>query len=227
MHIFSADHSSRGAVRPVESDALRLKQAIYVLRSMIPEILSLLGQAGEEQRLHLLARNTIIAIATIKSITHDLECVLRTEFTCDVHAIVRLAMEKFRSHGSQVEIQCQEEAMPLPVVMRRAELNDVICTLVKNALEACEKTDGPLPPAVALRVTHAGQRVRIEVEDNGPGIPEALRAQIFNDHFSTKGEGRGFGLGYALRCLEGCGGSLRLDRSTPTGSRFVVELARL
>ena len=181
---------------------------------------------GEEQRLQQLARSAIQSIVTIKTVTGEMHTVLQAEFTCDVNAIVRLAMEKFRSHGSHVELLVQEAPMPLSVVMRTAELSDVICTLVKNSLEACEGTDSELPPAIALRVTHAGQRVWIEIEDNGPGVPEHLRTQIFENHFSTKGDGRGFGLGYALRCLEGCGGSLRLDRSTPSGSRFVVELAR-
>ena len=226
MHILSTDPSFRDVVRPVQKDALRLKQAIHALRGALPEILSLLGQTGEEQRLQQIARDTIQSIVTIKAVTQELHTLLQTEFTCDVNAIVRLAMEKFRLNGSRVELHVEEAPLPLSVVMRTAELSDVICTLVKNSLEACEGTDSELPPAIALRVSHADQRVWIEIEDNGPGIPEHLRTQIFENHFSTKGDGRGFGLGYALRCLEGCGGSLRLDHSAPSGSRFVVELAR-
>ena len=227
MHILATDPSFRDAVRPMNGDVQRLKDAIHTLRSAIPEILSLLGQTGEEERLHLLTRNTITSIATIKTVTREMQDLLQAEFTCDVNAIVRLAMDKFRSHESHVELLCQEAAIPLSVVMRTAELSDVICTLVQNSLEACAATDSPVPSAVALRVTHTGNRVWIEIEDNGPGVPEHLRSEIFENHFSTKGDGRGFGLGYALQCLEGCGGSLRLDRSTPRGSRFVVELARL
>jgi two-component system C4-dicarboxylate transport sensor histidine kinase DctB len=125
-------------------------------------------------------------------------------------------------------INCEEDPAPLPVVMRTSELNEVLSTLVTNALEASAGSDRSELPTIALRVVQgAGQRVLIEVEDNGPGISDEIRTHIFEDHFSTKGSGRGFGLGHALRCLQGCGGTLRLDSTSPTGSRFIVELARL
>jgi PAS domain S-box-containing protein len=228
MHILATDTAFRDAVRPVATDALKLRHATNSIRTALPEILALLGDVKLEERLQALARDIVRAIADIKVLTSDLHALLRVEFTCDVNAIVRSAVAKFRCQGAQAVINCEEGPAPLPVVMRTHELNEVLSTLVTNALEAGASSDRSGTPTIELRVVQgAGQRVLIEVQDNGPGISEEIRHRIFEDHFSTKGSGRGFGLGHALRCLQGCGGSLRLDNSSPSGSRFIVELARL
>ena len=228
MHILATDTAFRDAVRPIASDALKLRHATNSMRAALPEILALLGDVKLQDRLASLAREVVRAVAEIKVLTSDLHALLRVEFTCDVNAIVRSAVAKFRCHGTQAVINCNEDPAPLPVVMRTSELNEVLSTLVTNALEASAGSDRSDMPTIALRVVQgAGQRVLIEVEDNGPGISDEIRTHIFDDHFSTKGSGRGFGLGHALRCLQGCGGTLRLDSTSPTGSRFIVELARL
>lgn len=228
MHILATDTAFRDAVRPVAADAHKLRHATNSMRTALPEILALLGDVKMQERLQGLARDVVHAVNDIKVVTGDLHAMLRVEFTCDVNAIVRSTVAKFRCQGPHAVINCEEDPAPLPVVMRTSELNEVITTLVTNALEAGAGTDRADAPTIALRVVQgAGQRVMIEVEDNGPGISEEIRHRIFEDHFSTKGTGRGFGLGHALRCLQGCGGSLRLDSSSPSGSRFIVELARL
>ncbi len=227
MHILATDPAFRDAIRPVKSDAAKLQQAVNTMRTALPEILSLLGDVAEQGRLTTLAREVLTAAGIIKSITADLHTLLRTEFTCDANAIVRSAVAKFRAVGTPAVIECEDSPVPLPVVMRTADLNEVISTLVTNALEAGSGANAGSTPTIALRVVQGGPRVLIEVEDNGPGVADDIRQRIFEDHFSTKGNNRGFGLGHALRCLQGCGGSLRLDSSTPSGSRFIVELSRL
>ncbi|CAG1770334.1 hypothetical protein BAC2_00975, partial [uncultured bacterium] len=196
MHILATDVAFRDAVRPVAKDALKLRNATNSIRTALPEVLALLGDVDLEDRLRALAREVVRNVADIKVVTSDLHALLQVEFTCDVNAIVRSTVAKFRCEGTQAVINCEGDPAPLPVVMRTSELNEVISTLVTNALEAGAASDRSDAPTVALRVVQgAGQRVLIEVEDNGPGISEEIRHRIFEDHFSTKGTGRGFGLG--------------------------------
>ena len=76
------------------------------------------------------------------------------------------------------------------------------------------------------RLAPAGEAVVLEVEDNGPGIPEELRGRIFEPFFTTKSAGKGTGIGLALchRIVRSHGGEIWLDTSFRRGSRFRIIL---
>jgi signal transduction histidine kinase len=73
------------------------------------------------------------------------------------------------------------------------ELNQVWTNLIANAAEAMDGR-GELRLSAALE----GDRLKVEVCDNGPGIPEAIRERIFEPFFTTKPPGQGTGLGLHL-----------------------------
>jgi len=109
----------------------------------------------------------------------------------------------------------------------RALVSQILFNLVHNAVDAAGARAGG---SVRLRVEpawlerRAGEppgaalpgrppdAVACRVEDNGPGVPEALRERIFDPFFTTKdpGQGTGLGLANALRFAAECGGSLEL-----------------
>ena len=68
--------------------------------------------------------------------------------------------------------------------------------------------------------------VQITVADNGPGIPDELREQIFEPFVTTKEPGKGTGLGLALsaRMIDGMGGTITADRAELGGARFTILL---
>jgi len=70
-----------------------------------------------------------------------------------------------------------------------------LCINAGDALQGAGRSDGVL--TVRGEVVPAGG-VRIDVEDDGPGIPEALRSKVFEPFFSTKAAGEGTGLGLAI-----------------------------
>ncbi|MBI5881768.1 MAG: response regulator [Elusimicrobia bacterium] len=76
---------------------------------------------------------------------------------------------------------------------------------------------GPLPVA---------GKVRIVVEDNGPGIPAEHRARVFEPFFTTKEPGKGTGLGLAIcrQIVQAHGGDIRFETEDGKGTAFVVEL---
>lgn len=71
-----------------------------------------------------------------------------------------------------------------------SELNQVWTNLIDNAIDAMNGTGD-----ITLRTRFDAQWVIVEVEDNGSGIPEAIRANIFDPFFTTKPPGQGAGLG--------------------------------
>ena len=78
------------------------------------------------------------------------------------------------------------------------------------------------PRAVVSARLSRGSRLRIEVADNGPGVPEALAAHIFTPFFSTKKQGRGIGLAMVRHLVHANGGTVRYARSVGEGARFML-----
>jgi C4-dicarboxylate-specific signal transduction histidine kinase len=103
------------------------------------------------------------------------------------------------------------------------QLIQVLLNLILNAADALQGQVGG-QVSVMARPTDAG--VRIDVEDNGTGVPAAVADQIFEPFFTTKEVGKGTGLGLSVcqGLIAAAGGSLLLDATHAGGARFVVQL---
>jgi PAS domain S-box-containing protein len=121
----------------------------------------------------------------------------------------------------------------LPSVMCDGQqIQQVVLNLVRNAAQAmAEKaTDGP-PDYHARLTIHTlwvdPRHMRVEIEDNGPGIPETVRQRLFEPFFTTKDIGEGTGLGLWL-CwsiiVERHGGRIWTEPVQEEGTRFIFEL---
>src|SRR5262249_58889712 len=103
-------------------------------------------------------------------------------------------------------------------------------TRMDNAVAAVKRRierDGAEPPGrVTLRSAHDPllQSVRIEVADDGIGIPQQDRRRVFEPYFSTKDRGTGLGLAIVSRIVADHHGYIRVQANEPRGARFVVEL---
>jgi len=104
-------------------------------------------------------------------------------------------------------------------------LQQVLMNLVGNARQAIEQQGrGGI---IRVRTKNLGQqRVHLEVEDNGPGIPQAILSRIFDPFFTTKpaGVGTGLGLAVVLSVVREHGGRVHVFRSPEGGAVFQVEL---
>ena len=118
----------------------------------------------------------------------------------------------------------------------REQLHRILTNLVRNATQAFEQAEHDLSrqPAIAITAARLGSVTEIEVSDNGPGIPEAVRDRLFEAFQSAaKPGGTGLGLAISRELAEAHGGSLSVRDSTEAGTCFcviipdrVVELAR-
>jgi PAS domain S-box-containing protein len=113
-------------------------------------------------------------------------------------------------------------------------LEEVVINLVNNARDALEENVArglqANAAAIKLRTLHEpgpeGNQVLIEVSDNGPGIPDEVRARIFTPFFTTKSSEKGTGLGLSISqsIIEGFGGRIEIQSRARQGSVVRVSL---
>ena len=112
------------------------------------------------------------------------------------------------------------EPTSLELMADAGQVEQALINLISNAFEATAKVAG----AEVVVSGHLGRggRLRIEVADNGPGVPDALIAHIFTPFFSTKKQGGGIGLAMVRHLIHGNGGTVRYAKSVSAGARFVI-----
>jgi len=96
-------------------------------------------------------------------------------------------------------------------------LKQALLNLIRNSVEAIP--DGR-SGTVRLRVVAKPEKgVTISVEDDGPGLPEPVRAKLFSPFVTTKAAGSGLGLPISKKIAESLGGTLRVSGVAPQGTR--------
>jgi signal transduction histidine kinase len=136
----------------------------------------------------------------------------------DVVALVT-PQKGFREIALAVDV-----APDLPAVaLSHERLVQVLLNLLLNAADAVPERGG--------RVTVRARRgehgcVRVEVDDNGPGIAPSVRAKLFEPFVTTKEVGKGTGLGLAVcrGLVEAAGGTIAAEEAPEGGARFVLEV---
>lgn len=128
-----------------------------------------------------------------------------------------------RLRRANVAVSTEIEAEQVTALCDANRLEQVMVNLVANALDAIE---GTASPTLRLHGWREGTRVVIEVRDNGPGLPEHVRAHLFEPFFTTKESNRGLGLGLAisLEIVHHFGGMLTGANHPEGGAVFTVTL---
>jgi len=119
----------------------------------------------------------------------------------------------------KVELTFELEAGLPGVAIARERLQQVLLNLLLNAADAADSK-------IVVSAKRDGQRVKIQVEDDGGGISEKVRATIFEPFVTTKEVGKGTGLGLAVcrGLVEAAGGSIAVESGKLGGACFALLL---
>jgi signal transduction histidine kinase len=135
-----------------------------------------------------------------------------------------------------IDLQLDEEVCEVPLIAE--DFSRVILNLVNNGFDAMREktlqgfqTLGGLEdyqPKLTVRTKSNSNTITIEIEDNGPGIPEEIKDKILQPFFTTKKGTAGTGLGLSITndIVKAHGGVISIDSENEAGSKLTIQLKK-
>jgi two-component system sensor histidine kinase BaeS len=141
----------------------------------------------------------------------------------DARAVVIATVEGFAPAAAELSVQLRTAAGgAVPATVDPERLAQIVANLVENALKYAKSV-------VVVDVARVDGRLRIRVDDDGPGIPNAERERVFERLYTARGTpgrkvGTGIGLAIVHELAVAMGGDAAAAPLAPAGTRFVVTL---
>jgi C4-dicarboxylate-specific signal transduction histidine kinase len=145
-----------------------------------------------------------------------------------IDEVIMLVSPQFAHSGVKLKTVDLSHGAPLQLVGYQNEFTQSLLNLVSNAFDAIMEKGLDDGGEVTIVTAVDGDRIRVEVRDNGCGISAEHADKVFDPYFTTKPADKGTGIGlYMTRLIieESMGGSLSFT-STPEGTTFRIELSQ-
>jgi signal transduction histidine kinase len=205
-----------------------VNNSLGAARSLLESCLNYAGQLRPEDRLDFTdALGVVIARteqlnAFVRSFADVVRLPEPRKEPCDAGALAAriAALVKGDAGRRRIDVRCEILDPLAGVPMDRAQMEQVLLNVAKNALEAVGE-DG----TVTLRAERRDGKPVLVVEDSGPGIAPEARDQLFRPFFSTKANGQGLGLTLVQEALTRHGFPFSLESNPGEPTRFTVVLA--
>jgi two-component system nitrogen regulation sensor histidine kinase NtrY len=138
----------------------------------------------------------------------------------------RLIADAVASYAGTEDVRFETELdANLPTVdIDREQIRRALTNLIDNAIAAVRRHGSGGHVGLRSRYDPSLQSVRLEVSDDGVGVPVEDRRRIFEPYYSTKKDGTGLGLSIVSRIVADHRGYIRVQENDPHGARFVVDL---
>ena len=131
----------------------------------------------------------------------------------------RILHPQLRKSGTEIQFKLAKDD---PLVMADpVRLEQVLVNLIGNAVNAMENQQNRW---VSIEMVRQGKGLKIDILDNGPGIPADHLERIFDPFFTTKASGLGLGLSISHHIIESMGGTLSAQNSSKAGALFTLRL---
>ncbi|MEM9216701.1 MAG: HAMP domain-containing sensor histidine kinase, partial [Cyanobacteria bacterium P01_F01_bin.150] len=180
----------------------------------------------------------------IKSISKSLRTFSRADKTTKqlfdiregIDSTVLILRHRLKANEQRPAIEVVTDYSDIPEVnCFPGQLNQVFMNILANAIDALDVASQNRsfaeieadPNCITIRTSMETDQVKIAIADNGPGIQEEIKAQIFNHLFTTKAVGKGTGLGLAIAyqiVVDTHGGELNVQSAVGQGTEFCICL---
>ncbi len=151
-----------------------------------------------------------------------------TDLNALIKEYVNLAFHGMRAGKNpiNVDIQLDLDDSFGKIALIEEDFSRVILNLCNNAFDAMRETADKRQPKLTIRTRQELKHVLIEIEDNGPGIPEEIKDKILQPFFTTKKgtEGTGLGLSITHDIVKAHGGELEIETTINERTNFKIKL---
>jgi two-component system, NtrC family, sensor kinase len=201
-----------GNINYVESYTYDLMHLVHLYQTQYPEPCDAIQAEVDEIDLDLLRQDLPKLLVSIQQGTHRIEQIVLSLRTfshldeaglkvVDIHegidSALMLVQHRLKGTLARPEIQIQRQYGELPKVeCHGGQLNQVFLHMLNNAIDALATTPAPNITITTALAHHNSFTVKIA--DNGMGIPETVKAKIFDPFYTTKPVGQGTGLGLSV-----------------------------
>lgn len=144
----------------------------------------------------------------------------------DINGMIRDTLLLLRPLYSKKQIQCISRLMEnLPDCLAdEGQLKRVFINVMINSIEALEEAGGIGEKRIEIMTGSEEDKIRIELNDTGPGIGEESMEKVFDPYFSTKMHGSGIGLSISRKIVEQHEGSIGIESTPGEGTRVNILL---
>ena len=185
--------------------------------------------SGDEQKSVLLdkiAKQTFRASEIVNSLLNFSRTSTTEHAEVDLSRLVRdtVSLIDHQLKTAGVTVTFDLATMP-PIRGNSSKLQQVLLNLLLNSRDALEPLASGSPKNIAVRTFTDGDSVRLDVADNGPGIPAEALPRIFDPFFTTKGPRKGTGLGLSISygIIQEHKGTIRVVSAPGQGASFQLE----
>ena len=209
--------------------AHEIKNPLTPMKLSIQHLQRSLQNKDDSRFKKLFMRTTATLVEQIDSLAH-----IANEFSSfaqlprrkvvhlDLRTVLSEAYTLMKAEASEeVMLELQLPDTPLLVRGDPNELRRTYINIIKNAFEAVSDQD---TMTIMVSARQDENQIITEVTDNGRGIPEEVRDQIFEPSFSTKTSGAGLGLAIARQAVELSGGRIRFTTQLEKGTTMQITL---
>ena len=206
--------------------AHEIKNPLTPMKLSIQQLLRVYdpNDPNSEKKLQKVAGSIIEQIDALTNIANEFSNFAKMpkpdEISLDLVPLLENVIEVFLQEiNCKIEFKCTESS-----IMIHADKDQMVRTfnnLIKNAIQSIPEDRQGL---IRITVLATGKKVRIEVADNGCGIPEDMRSKIFVPYFTTKSTGTGLGLAMVRQIIENHRGTIDFESTENVGTTIIIEL---
>ena len=212
-------HEIKNPLTPIQLSAQRLKRKYLNEISSQPDVFEdctdiIVRQVGDIRQM----------IDAFSSFARMPAPVLQQE---NLIEIVERAVSLHRLASPEIAFETERPDGSVLLDCDARQIGRALTNVLKNAIEAIESQATDTRPAgrIVTRVREVDGHWRVEVEDNGPGLPSALRDRLTEPYVTNRADGTGLGLAIVRRIIEDHGGRLTLESGADSGARVTLVFA--
>jgi two-component system nitrogen regulation sensor histidine kinase NtrY len=140
----------------------------------------------------------------------------------DIHQVIQQTITPFEGIFSDIEFSLHfDNTVPDVIKCDPEQMRRAFTNIIDNAIDAMNKK-GTI--TIRTHFDNKQKKLRIEISDSGPGVPEKDKQKLFLPHFSTKKKGTGLGLAIVNQVINEHNGIIEIQENKPMGATFIIQV---